>query len=200
MAMPYLHATETKLMLQEKADLDRHEGFREFAYPDPLSPLYKEHPELRTKWGFMPVRDLLPKLDFDDAAVIKSGAPWTFGHGFTHGANPDSRIERIRSERKLEEHILEMNDVLAKALPWYNDTSFVNKTVLINMAFNLGIVGLLKFKNTLRYVKEKNYTQAAANMSKSLWYSQVGSRAAELTKRMATQTIEPQHRAKEKIT
>lgn len=194
MSMPYLHKEETKLLLQVKDDLERHEGFREFAYPDPLTKLYKMLPKKdRHLWGTRPARELVS--DFDP----KDGAPWTYGFGFTHGVTPDSRIERIRAERKLEEHTLEMKYALARALPWISEASFVTHTILINMAFNMGLPGLLMFRNTLRFVKEKNYKQAAQNMKLSLWYSQVGDRAEELTNRMSSQTIEPQHKAKEAI-
>jgi lysozyme len=191
MAMPYLHAKDTKLLLQVKSDLDRHEGFREFAYPDPLSPLHKKAPA--HVWGTKPAREIVADFKEED------GAPWTFGFGFTKGVTSESRIDRIRAERKLEEHTLEMDGMLTLALPWYKEASFVTKTVLINMGFNLGLAGLLKFKNTLAYVKAKTYVQAAANMRKSLWYKQVGKRADELAKRMETQTIEPQHKAKETV-
>lgn len=191
MAMPYLHAKDTKLLLQVKSDLDRHEGFREFAYPDPLSKLYKAHPNL--KWGTKPARELLADFKEED------GAPWTMGFGFTKGVNSESRIDRIRAERMLEELTLEIDGALGNALVWFKETSFVNKTVLINMAFNLGLVGLLKFRNTLAFVKAKDYKQAAANMRQSLWFKQVKGRAEELVNRMATQTIEPQHKAKETV-
>ena len=118
-----------------------------------------------------------------------------YREGITH----ESRMDRTISERKLEEKILQVNSALGRALSWYQDATFVTKTILINMTFNMGLVGVLKFKNTLAYIKAQNYTQAAANMEKSLWYRQVGVRARELVKRMRTQTIEPQHAAQEKI-
>jgi lysozyme len=194
MTIPYLHAKETKLMLQVKKDLDRHEAFRQYAYPDPLSKLAKQYKG--KNWGFVPARDLLEEIgDMSE----EDGAPWTYGFGFTEGANPDSTISRIQAERKLEEKILEMDKVLSSVFSWYEGASFVTKTILINMAFNLGLKSLLKFRNTLEYIKNKQYNQAARNMEHSLWYKQVGVRARELTKRMETQTIEPQHLAPEKI-
>lgn len=184
---------ELQLQRQVKSDLMRHEGYREFAYPDPLSPLFKKYPHL--KWGYKPARELLP-ADTDWSL----GAPWTVGYGFTgEGITHESRMDRTISERKLEEKILQVNSALGRALSWYQNTTFVTKTILINMTFNMGLVGVLKFKNTLAYIKAQNYTQAAANMEKSLWYRQVGVRARELVKRMRTQTIEPQHAAQEKI-
>lgn len=196
MSTPYLHSAETKLMLQVKADLNRHEGFREFAYPDPLSPIGRRYRGKDWPWGFVPARELLariPNVDDDD------GNPWTYGFGFTHCVTPDSRIHRIPAERMLESLILEMQYALAAKLPWYPTASFVTKTVLTNMAFNLGIGGLLKFKNTLAFVKAQQYEQAARNMQLSLWYTQVGNRAKELVQRMKTQTIEPQNKTGDTI-
>lgn len=193
MSTPYLNTKETALMLQVKKDLDRHEGFREFAYPDPLSKLFKKHPNLQ--WGFKPAREIAPPgVNFED------GKPWTVGFGFTHGVTADSRMNRITAERLLEEHILDVNNALHNALiTWYKDASFVTKTVLINMTFNLGLRGLLSFKNTLAYMKGKNYKQAAANMRHSLWYKQVKKRAEELARRIETQEISPEHKAPDKL-
>jgi lysozyme len=190
---PYLHATETILLLQVKMDLDRHEGFREFAYPDPLSELYKKHPNL--PWGFKPAREIAPPgCNFED------GKPWTVGFGFTHGVTADSRMNRITAERLLETKILEVDTALRNALPtWYSKASFATKTVLINMSFNLGLKGLLGFRNTLNYLKGANYKQAAANMRHSLWYKQVKKRAEELARRIETQEIEAAHKAPEKL-
>jgi lysozyme len=194
MTDPYLNATARPLVLQVKQDLDRHEGFRVFAYPDPLSKLAKKYRGL--PWGFQPARELLNLIsDMDES----DGAPWTVGFGFTQGTTPDSKIERIPAERKLEAKIMEMDATLKHKLPWYAGASLVTKTVLINMAFNMGVQGLLGFKNTLRFIAERNYPKAASNMKLSLWYRQVGDRAKELVARMATQTIDAAHKAPERI-
>ena len=192
----YLYTSETKLVLQVKEDLARHEGFREFAYPDPRSPLAKKYKGPDWPWGFVPAKELMARIG---GVKAKDGAPWTYGFGFTHGVTPTSRINHITAERKLEGLISDMHNVLKNALPWFADSSFVTKTVLINMAFNLGVEGLLKFRNTLTYIKNKEYEKAAQNMKLSLWYSQVGFRAKELAQRMATQAIEPRYKARETI-
>lgn len=192
MTEPYLNSAKTPLMLQVKDDLFRHEGFREFAYPDPLSKLARKYRGL--PWGFKPARELLGLVnDMDE----RDGAPWTVGVGFTHNITPDSRISRIQAERKVEQLILDADALLETKLPWYKGASFVTKTVLINMLFNLGLGGLLGFKNTLRFISEKNYTKAASNMALSLWHRQVGARAKELEARMASQTIDAAHKSKE---
>ena len=194
MTEPYLNCSKTPLLLQVKDDLWRHEGFREFAYPDPLSKLARKYRGL--PWGFKPARELLALVNDMDA---NDGKPWTVGVGFTHNVTPDSRISQIQAERKLEHLILDADGLLECKLPWYKEASFVTKTVLINMLFNLGLGGLLGFKNTLRYIKEKNYPKAASNMALSLWHRQVGPRALELEARMATQTIDAAHKSKERL-
>lgn len=196
MAIPYLHTSETKLMLQSKMDLDRHENFREYAYPDPLSKLGRRYPAKKWGWGDKPAREIMALIP---GAKEEDGKPWTYGFGFTHCVTPDSRIHRIAAERMLESLILEQNILLGEKLPWYKDASFVTKTVLIDMAFNLGLAGLLKFKNSLGYIKAKNYAKAADNLKLSLWYNQVGDRAKELVERIRTQTIQPQHKAGDTI-
>lgn len=188
---------EVQLVNQVVADLDRHEGFREFAYPDPLSKLHRKHPN--EKWGRVPARDILGQLgiSYDDAARL--GAPWTAGYGFTNGANLDTRIPKQLAKRKLEELVLAVHRDLIHTLTWYKDATLVTKTVLINMYYNLGRAGLLGFRNTLRYISERNYTQAAANMLKSLWAAQVGQRARELARRLETQEVPDPYKAPDKL-
>ena len=179
--------SQTKLLRQVVSDLDRHEGFREFAYPDPLSSLMKTHPS--KDWGFKPAREILARIGVSPEQAAKLGAPFTVGFGFTHGVTLDSRMNRITAERRLEQEILDVDRALSNVLSWYKDASFVTKTVLLNMTFNMGVKGLLGFRNTLTFISQKNYEQAARNMAQSLWARQVGKRATELMERMRTQTI-----------
>ena len=61
----------------------------------------------------------------------------------------------------------------------------------LNMAFNLGVDGLLKFKNTLALLRSAieghaSYARVADGMLNSLWAKQVGRRADELARQMRT--------------
>lgn len=63
--------------------------------------------------------------------------------------------------------------------------------VLLNMTFNLGVDGLLKFKNTLALLRSAieghaSYARVADGMLNSLWAKQVGRRADELARQMRT--------------
>jgi lysozyme len=81
----------------------------------------------------------------------------------------------------------DINRVIAKLsyhLPWWSSLTDNRQRVLANMAFNLGIDGLLKFKNTLSYIQNGNYSEAAKAMLESKWAKQVGERAVRLSKMM----------------
>lgn len=63
--------------------------------------------------------------------------------------------------------------------------------VLLNMAFNLGVAGLLKFRNTLAILDgaiagKRSYADVAKGMLNSAWARQVKGRARQLAKQMET--------------
>lgn len=84
------------------------------------------------------------------------------------------------------------NDIRAKtagvlaALPWASGLDEARRGVLVNMAFQLGVAGLLGFKSTLELVKSGNYARAAEGMAASLWAKQTPARCARLQKQMVT--------------
>ncbi len=75
---------------------------------------------------------------------------------------------------------------LNKRLTWFNKLDDARQNVLVNMAFNLGIRGLLTFKMTLSLIEYGDYNNAATEMLNSVWAYQVCQRAIELSKQMAT--------------
>jgi lysozyme len=171
-------------LIQSESDLARHEGFREFAYPDPLSKLGKRYKGKNVGWGFVPGDMLLVKLGEKES----DGMPWTYGFGFTRNVRPSSRIPLSLASRKLEDEILVHTKILDRLIPSWIKQPLVPKTVLVNLAYNLGN-RLEQFHNTLKYFAEGQYHLAARNLSQSLWYKQVGDRAEELVLRLQTGRI-----------
>ena len=47
----------------------------------------------------------------------------------------------------------------------------------VNLVFNIGYEGLLKFKNTLRAARCEDWTLVEEGLKNSVWYRQVGQRA-----------------------
>jgi len=75
---------------------------------------------------------------------------------------------------------------LKRTLPWFNQLDEARQGVLVNMSFQLGVEGLLAFKNTLAEVRSGNYEKAAELMLMSKWATQTPERAQRLAKQMKT--------------
>ena len=74
---------------------------------------------------------------------------------------------------------------------WYPQLDPVRQMVVESMAFNLGIEGFSQFKNTIAFIAAGKYAEAADNMLKSKWASQVGKRASELANMMRSGEAQP---------
>jgi lysozyme len=75
---------------------------------------------------------------------------------------------------------------VCKRLPWFDRLDGVRQRVLVDMAFNLGIGGLLDFVRFLRAMECGDYALAAEHMMDSEWSRQVGQRARRLAEMMRT--------------
>lgn len=69
---------------------------------------------------------------------------------------------------------------LTQRLPWWTTLSEIRQRVLVDMAFNLGIAGLLSFKNTLKAIHDGDWAAAEFGMLNSKWATQVKQRAHTL--------------------
>lgn len=110
---------------------------------------------------------------------------WTVGYGHAHVA-PGTVWTQAQAEAQLVEDVRKHNAELTKRIPWIETLDPVRRRVLQNMAFNLGIDGLLGFKNTLEFVRTGQYAKAADGMLASLWAQQVKGRAVRLAQQMRT--------------
>lgn len=75
-------------------------------------------------------------------------------------------------------------DQLGRRLPWFLDLDPARQGVLLNMSFQMGVDGLLGFKNTLKLVERGDYAQAADNMLLSKWATQTPERARRMAEQM----------------
>jgi lysozyme len=95
-------------------------------------------------------------------------------------------ITREQSRQLFANDLARIEHNLDHNLPWWRTLSDVRQRVLLNMCFNLGIKGLLGFRNTLAQVQAGQYAGAARGMKASLWHRQVGNRAIRLEAMMET--------------
>ena len=122
---------------------------------------------------------------------------WTIGVGHNIEADPDmfpnlehlkeTGITKVQALDLLDKDIQTATDELLEYLPWTGELDdWPRKSVLIDMAFNLGIEKLLGFHLTLLAVQDGRYEDAAKWMLGSKWADEVGNRAKNLARIMRT--------------
>lgn len=75
---------------------------------------------------------------------------------------------------------------IISAFPWAATLSHQRMGVLLNMSFQMGTAGLMKFGKFLAYVRDGEYKKASVEMLDSLWAKQTPERADRLSKQMET--------------
>lgn len=114
---------------------------------------------------------------------------WTIGIGrLVDPKKPGGGLRPSEIAFMLANDIDEREQALLTHLPWITSLSEERQAVLINMSFQMGVEGLLAFKNTLAMVKAFNFEAAAAGMLQSKWATQTPERAERLAKQMRTGT------------
>jgi lysozyme len=103
------------------------------------------------------------------------------------GRNLDDKgISLAEAQILLQDDIRDVQADLQRALPWAYQLDDARRSVLENMAFNMGVEKLLGFHDTLSFIQRGMYEQAAHAMMQSLWARQVGLRAVRLAEQMRT--------------
>ena len=100
----------------------------------------------------------------------------TIGYGF----NLEVGMSEDEAFLLLQHRLNLLDEQLAYTLPFYTRLSAVRQDVLCDMAYNLGLAGLLGFRKMLSAVERGGWDAAAYEMLDSQWARQVGKRAEEL--------------------
>lgn len=109
---------------------------------------------------------------------------WTIGVGILIDKRKGGGITPEESAYLLANRLREKEAELNRRLPWWNELCAARRGVLLSMAFQMGVDGLLGFKNTLAMVKGGDYTGAAKGMLNSLWARQTPERAGRMAEQM----------------
>ena len=143
------------------------------------------------------VRQLISDLKRHEGCDLKAywdsiGRVWTIGYGHTKNVREGDRISQVEAEDLLIIDINHALNTVRSIVRNFDSLSFCRKTVLANMAFNLG-TRLKEFKKMISAIEIEDFDRASLEMINSLWYVQVKSRGVELAKRMKSNTIEEKH-------
>ena len=99
---------------------------------------------------------------------------------------PGCGLRMNEMEFMLSNDIDDKTAELTKKLPWLYLLDKVRQGALLNMAFQMGVEGLLGFRTTLELVRKGEYKAAAENMLLSKWAQQTPNRAKRISKQMET--------------
>ena len=110
----------------------------------------------------------------------------TIGYGRLIDKKKNGGISHEEAEMLLHNDIDRKLSELRKKYPHFDKLDDPRKGVLLNMAFQMGVGGLLGFRNTLAKIEAGDYEGAAANMLKSKWAQQTPNRAKRMAEQMRT--------------
>ncbi len=107
----------------------------------------------------------------------------------------DAAVEWIETRGITRDHALMLLDrdiatterALLDAQPWMGtDLDEIRRAAMINMAFNLGVAGVGRFRRMLLALRGGMWSAAASEMLDSRWARQVGARAERLARQVET--------------
>jgi len=101
----------------------------------------------------------------------------TFGHGLTY-------ITEEESEAIVRDRVVRLSGMLAHEKQFFYLLPPTVQQVLIEMAYQMGVSGVMKFKKMWAALAERDYETAAKEMLDSRWARQTPARAEELAGRM----------------
>ena len=113
---------------------------------------------------------------FKNTVYTDSTGHLTIGYGHNLKNRP---ISHNVASIMLQEDILWFLPRLSEAIPFFNELNDARQAVLVDMAYNLGLQGLLAFKKMLDSCSKGDYENASNEILKSKYADQVKYRAKE---------------------
>jgi len=113
---------------------------------------------------------------FEPRVYTCSAGKQTIGYGW----NFEDNDLPVRIANELLEYAIMEKIVQLSNHQWFCELDDARKKLITNMAFNIGVNGVLRFKKMIAAIEAKDYDLAADEMKDSKWYKQVGDRAKRL--------------------
>lgn len=92
----------------------------------------------------------------------------------------------------LDQDIGAATDGVIGAMPWIQDIDEVRFGIVVEMAYELGVHGLLGFHHLLKAIQARDWAAAEAEMLTSAWHTQAQARCEELADLMLTGGFSPE--------
>jgi lysozyme len=105
--------------------------------------------------------------------------------GYGHNLE-DTPITKQAAECIMIEDLKAEEALLTRLLPIFHSIQGPRREALLNMAFNLGSHGLIKFRRMWAAIGRHDWESASLEAADSKWAKQVGRRATELVEQIRT--------------
>ena len=150
-----------------------------------LEKLLVKHEGLELAPYYCPAGDLTIGVGRNLEAIGLSAEEWErlFDGGINHLG---SGITADFAMFLLENDIVRVRNELDARYEFFGTLDKTRRDVLIDMAFNLGIVRFSRFRRMIAAIERMDYKTAAIEMMDSKWATQVGPRAKRLADMMRT--------------
>ena len=102
---------------------------------------------------------------------------WTIGYGFLIDERKGGQIPEHIGEDWLRWEVADRFDALHEELPWLHSQPESVIRALVNMTYQLGLSGVLRFKKMLSALEEGDREKAAEEALDSRWAEQTPNRA-----------------------
>ena len=141
------------------------------------------------------IEQLRRQLHRDEGAVIVNGRHVvyddhlgfaTIGYGRLVDRRRGGGLTDAEAEFLLSNDIGRLTWDLSFRLPWFSDLDEPRQGALINMAFQLGVNGLLRFKRTLAHCEAGDWAKAEREALNSNWAKQTPNRARRVAQQLKT--------------
>lgn len=107
--------------------------------------------------------------------ICPTGHP-TIGYGHTGIHVQKGRITQAEADQIFEEDFIKYS-ALAQKIPEFSSLDPARQGALIDLVYNLGYTGFMKFEKTRQALATKNWSEAASELLNSRYARQVGRRA-----------------------
>ena len=108
----------------------------------------------------------------------------TIGYG---SAIKDMKMSEEIATMLLEERVAEIFGELERRADWVQSQPTEVQGVIIEMCYQIGISGFLRFRKTISLFKQRDFVGASVEMLDSLWAKQTPNRARRLSELVANE-------------
>mgnify|MGYP005873536599 CR=1 FL=1 len=112
---------------------------------------------------------------------------WTLGTGFLIDQRKGGAIPQAVNDFWLDYNIIQIESELRQRLTWWVTLSPNRRRAMVNMAYQLGVTGLMRFERMLAALERRDWAAAHAEALDSDWAVQTPERAREVAEWLRTE-------------